>query len=349
VGLYNIWTTIINLESGMDIVFTEEQEMLRASARDFLEKECTEDIVTEIEAGRLGYSPDLWRKITELGWLGLVFPEQYGGSEMNMVDLAVLYEEFGRAAFASPYTSTIVLGGMTILEVGNEIQKSDILPKLIEGEVIIAAILGASDPGLEGTELNPDDISISASDDGKGYLLNGVKLFVHNAGIADYFLVPARTGSGKNLADNITLFLVDTHSPGLIVTRLTTIPGDNQCEVIFNNVRISNDSIIGKPDEGWLPLSRSMRIAEVMMASQMLGAGERLYKDSEEDFMTRLESGIPDDIKQHNEEYLANLKHDIDVCRQITYQAANKLVEGKSFNFKGSITGNWRKYTHQNA
>lgn len=331
----------------MDVSFTEEQEMLRASARDFLEKECTEEIIAEVETGRLGYSPDLWEKITELGWLGLVFPEQYGGSEMNLVDLAVLYEEFGRAEFASPYTSTIVLGGLTILESDTDSQKSDILPKLIEGKVIIAAVLGASDPGLEGTELNPHDITISASVDGEDYRLNGVKLFVHNAAIADYFLVPARTGSGNNPEDGITLFLVDANSPGLNITRLTTISGDNQCEVIFNDVIVSADNIIGELNNGWAPLVRSMRIAEVMMSSQMLGAGERLYKDSEEDFMTRLESGIPDDVKQHNEEYLANLKQDIDVCRQITYRAANKLAEGESFDFEGSITDNWRKYADQ--
>ncbi|MFC1947300.1 acyl-CoA dehydrogenase family protein [Chloroflexota bacterium] len=333
----------------MDVNFTEEQEMLRASARDFLEKECTEDVIAEVEAGRLGYSPDLWDKITELGWLGLVFSEQYGGSEMNLVDLAVLYEEFGRAAFASPYTSTIVLGGLTILEVGNDRQKSDILPKLIEGEAIIAVAISASDPGLEGTELRPDEVTISATADDEDYLLNGVRLFVHNAGIADYLLVPARTRSCNDPENGITLFLVNANSPSLNITRLTTIPGDNQCEVIFNNVRVSIDNIIGKPDDGWAPLSRSMQIAEVMMASQMLGAGERLYRDSEEDFMTRLESGIPDDIKQHNEEYLANLKQDIDSCRRITYQAATKLAKGESFDFEGSITVNWSRYTHQNA
>lgn len=333
----------------MTINFTEEQEMLRASARDFLEKECTEDIIAEVEAGRLGYSPDLWHKITELGWLGLVFPEQYGGSEMNMVDLAVLYEEFGRAAFASPYTSSIILGGLIILQAGNENQKSDLLPRLIEGETIIAAVLGASDPGLEGTEMNPNDITITATSDGKDSLINGVRMFVHNAAIADYFLVPARTKSGNNPEDGITLFLVDANIPGVIVTRLTTILGDNQYEVIFDNVRVGIDNIIGIPDEGWAPLSRSMQIAEVMMASQMLGAGERLYKDSEEDFMTRMESGIPDDIRQHNEEYLANLKKDIENCRQSTYEAAKKLAEGESFDFEESITRNWSRYTNQNA
>ena len=240
--LYNDWTARDglninrNLGWSMDISFTEEQEMLRASARDFLEKECTEDVIAEVEAGKLGYSPDLWNKITELGWLGLVFPEQYGGSEMNLVDLAVLYEEFGRAAFASPYTSSVVLGGLIILAIGSDSQKSDILPKLIEGEVIIAATLSASDRGLEGTELSPDAVSISVIADGEDYLLNGVRLFVHNAGIADYFLVPARTGSGNNPENEITLFLVDASSPGLNITQLTTIPGDNQCEVIFDDV-----------------------------------------------------------------------------------------------------------------
>ena len=176
-----------------------------------------------------------------------------------------------------------------------------------------------------------------------------IKSSFDDAGIAYYLLVPARTGSGNNPDDGITLFLVDAKTPGLNIVQLTTIPGDNQCEVIFDNVRISAEHIIGKQDEGWAPLSRSMKIAEVMMSSQMLGAGERLYKDSEEDFMTRLESGVPDDIKQHNEEYLTNLKQDIDVCRRITYQAANRLAEGESFDFEGSITANWRKYTHQNA
>ena len=333
----------------MDVNFTEEQEMLRASARDFLEKECTEDIIAEVEEGRLGYSPDLWDKITELGWLGLVFPEQYGGSEMNLVDLAVLFEEFGRAAFASPYTSTIIFGGLTILEAGSDGQKSDLLPKMIEGKIFIAAAIGASDPGLEGTELRPDNVTISATADGEDYLLNGERLFIHNAGIADYFLVPTRTNANNYAQDGITLFLVDANSPGLKITRLSTILGDNQCEVIFDNVRIRIDNIIGKIHEGWVPLSRSMQIAEVMMASQMLGAGERLYKDSEEDFMTRLESGIPEDVKQYNEEYLVNIKNDIDSCSRITYQAARKLVEGESFDFEGSIIGNWSKYAHQNA
>jgi alkylation response protein AidB-like acyl-CoA dehydrogenase len=333
----------------MDISFTEEQEMLRASARDFLEKECTEEVIAEVETGKLGYSPDLWHKISELGWLGLVFPEQYGGSEMNMVDLAVLYEEFGRAAYASPYTSTMVIGGLTILAVNNNRLKSDILPKLIEGEAIIATTLSASDPGLEGLESTPDSVTITANTDGDNYLLSGARLFVHNAGIADYFLVPARMQSVNNPKDGITLFLVEAESPNLRITRLTTIAGDNQYEVIFDNVRVRTDNIIGKPGEGWASLSRSMQIAEVMMAAQMLGAGERLYQDSEEDFMTRLESGIPDDIKQHNEEYLANLKHDINACRLITYQAAKKLAEGESFDFKGSITMNWSRYAQQNA
>ncbi len=333
----------------MEISFTEEQEMLRASARDFLEKENTEDVINDVETGNLGYSPDLWNKIAGLGWLGLVFPEQYGGSEMDLIDLAVLYEEFGRAAFSSPYTPTIVLGGLTILEAGSDTQKSEILPELVEGRKIIASVLGASDPGLEGTELSPDKVTISAETDGENYLINGIKLFVHNAGVADYFLVPARTQTGNNPEDGITLFLVDAESPGITVTRLTTIPGDNQYEVIFDNVRAAADNIIGDLHGGWAPLHRSMQIGEVMMASQMLGAGEKLLRDSEDDFATRIESGIPDDVKEYNEEYLDKLKQDIEGCRQTIYQAARKLADGEPFDFENNITLSWGSYARQNA
>ena len=104
----------------MDFEYAEEQEMLRASAREFLEKECTESVIKEVQESGLGYSPEVWKKIADLGWLGLVYPEQYGGAGMNVIDLAVLYEEFGRVMFPSSYMSTVVLGGLTILEAGSD-------------------------------------------------------------------------------------------------------------------------------------------------------------------------------------------------------------------------------------
>src|SRR4030043_2032447 len=111
----------------MDFTYTEEQEMLRKSARDFLAKECTERFVRDMEKDEKGYSPELWRKIAELGWLGLIYPEKYGGTDGIITDMAVLYEEFGRSMFPSPHLSTVVLCGLTILNAGSEAQKTELL------------------------------------------------------------------------------------------------------------------------------------------------------------------------------------------------------------------------------
>jgi alkylation response protein AidB-like acyl-CoA dehydrogenase len=328
----------------MGLNFTEEQEMLKASARDFLEKEYTESVVRETEASDLGYSPDLWRKIADLGWLGLVYPEQYGGTGMNVVDLAVLCEEFGRAMFPSPYLSTIVLSGLTILEAGNEKQKSDLLPRVIKGETLIALALSEPGSSQEGMVWSPEGVTISAIPDGDDYRLDGVKFFVHDANIASIFLVPARTRAGRHPEDGITLFLVDAGSPGISVTRLATTAGDNQCEVIFSKVHVPRGNIIGKLNGGWAPLSRSIQFGTVLLSAQMLGAGERLLELSIEDYETRIQSEMPAEVKRYNEEYLAHLQHDIDDCRWTVYQAARKLARGEPCDFEMTVVKSWSSY-----
>jgi alkylation response protein AidB-like acyl-CoA dehydrogenase len=334
----------------MDFSFTEEQEMLRASARDFLEKECPEDVIKDVEAGNLGYSPDLWRKIADLGWLGLVYPEQYGGAGMNIIDLAVLYEGIGQAMFPSPYMSTVVLGGLTILEAGNDKQKSEILPRIIEGDEIIALALGQSESSWEGMEWGPEDVETLATADGDDYLIDGAKLFVHDANIASTFLVPARTKTGGNPEDGITLFLVDAGSPGIIVTRIATTAGDNQCEAIFNKVRVSRENIVGELHGGWAPLWRSIQIGTIMLSAQMLGAGQQMLKASVEDYDTRIQSGdIPAGVEEFNEDYLARMRYYVDGCQKATYLAASKLAEGEPCDFEMTVVKGWSSYAHENA
>jgi len=328
----------------MNFELTEEQEMLRAAARDFLEKECTESVIKEVEEGSRGYSPDLWKKIADLGWLGLVYPEQYGGSGMNLIDLTVLYEEFGRGMFASPYLSTIVLSGLTILEAGSEKQKSDILPGIIEGKDIIALALSEPDSSSDGMVWTPESVTLSAVADGDDYLIDGTKLFIHYANVASTFLVPARTKAGNNKEDGITLFLVDTESPGISVARLATITADNQCEVIFNRVRVPRESIIGELHGSWAPLSRSMQIGTVMLSAQMLGSGERLLQLSAEDYDARSEAGIPDEIDKYNKEFLSNLQKYLEECRQAIYQAASKLAKGEPCDFETTVVKGWMSY-----
>ena len=120
----------------MDLGLDEQQEMLRSFAQDFLEKECPEQLVRDLEEDEKGYSPELWRKMAEQGWMGLIIPEQYGGAGMNLCELVVLLEEFGRALVAGPYIPTVVLGGVPILEAGSQAQKAQFLPRIASGDLI---------------------------------------------------------------------------------------------------------------------------------------------------------------------------------------------------------------------
>ena len=125
----------------MDFALTEEQEMLKRQAQEFLENECPKTLVREMEEDEKGYSPELWDKIIELGWLGLPFPEKYDGMEMSFLDLTVVLEEMGRALVPGPFIPTVVLGGFSILEAGTEEQKRGLLPQIADGELIMTMAL----------------------------------------------------------------------------------------------------------------------------------------------------------------------------------------------------------------
>jgi len=334
----------------MDFTFTEEQEMLRTSARDFLETECTEKLVREVEDGDSSYSSELWKKIADLGWLGLVYPEQYGGAGMNVIDLAVLYEEFGRAMFPGPHLSTVVLGGMTVLEAGSDAQKADILPKIADGSKIVALALTEPESAWDMKKTwDPEGVSVSATADGDNYVINGTKLFVHDALAADDILVVTRTKTGGNAADGITLFLVDAKSPGVKVTPLLTIAGDKQCEVVFDKVKVSKANIIGKLDSGWVPLSKAMQVATVMLCAQMLGAGQRLLELAVDYAKTRIQFDMPIGINQYIQEHCVFLLRDVNGGRWSTYLAAWKLAQGEPCDFEVSVAKAWGSDAHEHA
>ncbi len=207
----------------IDFSLSEEQEMLKTSAREFLEKECPESLVRKTQTNRKGYSPELWKKISELGWLGIMFPQKYGGIEGNALDMMVIHEEIGRALFPSPYLSTVVLCGNTILESGSEEQKKEFLPGIIDGRLILSLALTEPESSWDGKPYEPEGITVKAKAAGDDYIIDGVKLFVHDAHIADYILCVTRTQNEGPHEDGITLFLVDARSPGISITILDTL------------------------------------------------------------------------------------------------------------------------------
>ena len=149
----------------MDFSLNKDQEKLKTMAHDFLEKECPEAVVRQMEIDERGYSPELWRKIAELGWLKISIPEKYGGTGGNAVDLMVLHEEMGRALFPSPHLSTVVLCGHTILDVGSEEQKKEFLPKIVHGELILAMALTEPESSWDDKAWDPEGVTVKAVPD----------------------------------------------------------------------------------------------------------------------------------------------------------------------------------------
>ncbi len=203
----------------MEFVLNEEQDMLKTMARDFLEKECPKTLVRELMASDSGHSAELWKKMAEVGWLGLTIPEQYGGAGMTFRDLTVLCEEMGRAMLPGAFLSSLVLAGMPILDAGSDQLKQEMLPKLCRGEAVFTAAVAEEDG-----DFWAEGVQMQAIRQGNEYVLNGSKLFVPDAGAADYILVAARTGRrGGNPEDGITLFLVDTSEWGVYIAPLQTM------------------------------------------------------------------------------------------------------------------------------
>jgi len=225
----------------LDYEYSEEQLMLKKGARDFLEKECPKSLIRKMEEDEKGYSPELWKKMAELGWMGLIFPEEYDGMGGDFLDLVILLEEMGRAILPAPFISTVVCGGLPIMEFGTEEQKREFLPKIANGELIISFAMNEFSD-----HYTASGIHLRTIYEGENPVLFGMKLFVPYAHIADYLLCIARTDEEEDAEHGITLFLVDAKDPAIYYELLNTIGSDKQCEVAVQGVGVPTNNIVGE-------------------------------------------------------------------------------------------------------
>ncbi len=330
----------------MNFELDEEQVMLKTSARDFLEKECPKELVREImEDDEKGYSPELWKKMAELGWLGLSYPEEYGGADFTFLDLAVLLEECGRALVPGPLVPTVIHVGHTILAAGNEEQKKDILPRMINGELILTLAYMEENGSLEASGM-----TVKAEKSGDNYVINGTKLFVPDANVADYILCVARTTDGANKEDGITLFLVDANSEGIQVELLKTMTGEKLCEVVFNNVSVPAKNVIGEPDKGW-PVVERMKCEALVAESAWMTGGARWALDTTIDYAKeRIAFERPIGSFQAIQHKLANIALEVEGSTSIMYYAAWAITENApDVPMAASMAKAWCGETYKHA
>lgn len=320
----------------MDFALGEEQEMMRKMARDFLEKECPKTLVREMEEDEKGYSPQLWKKMAELGWMGLVFPEEYSGEGLGFLDLAVIIEEMGRALVPAPYLSTVVYSGLTILAAGTDEQKRELLPKIAKGDLIVA--LALTEPSAS---WDASGVSVKAVPEGDSFVISGTKLFISDAHIADYLLCVARTKDETDKEKGVTLFLVDAKSPGIKLIPLKTIASDRQFEVVFDKVKVPKKDIVGEIDKGWGLVKDMMLRGALAQCALMVGGAQQVLEMTVNYAKERVQFGRPIGSFQAIQHKCADMATEVDGCRYITYQAAWKMTEGLPCALDVSMAKAW--------
>jgi alkylation response protein AidB-like acyl-CoA dehydrogenase len=302
----------------MDFGFNQEQELLRATARKFLENECTSEFVRARMAEPAGVTDEFWAKLAEQGWLGLIYPEEFGGTGLGFIDLTVLMEEMGRAVMPGPFFSTVLQGGLTILEAGSATQKKAWLGKISAGEA--KATLAFTEPNAR---WDAAAVTVTAREAGGKFTLSGTKLFVLDAHLADVLVVVARTREGKRPEEGLSLFLVPKTAKGLDVKLLPTMDQTRKlCEVTFADVVVGADALLGAKDGAWAPLARVLDRATVALCAEMCGGAQRVLDMTTEYAKIRMAFGKPIGSYQGVKHKAADMLVEIENAKSLTYYAA---------------------------
>lgn len=301
----------------MDFSFTEEQDMLRISARDFLAKECPKSKVREMDKDERGYDPQMWLSMAELGWMGLIFPEEYGGMAANFMDLVILMEEMGRNILPGPYFSTIALCALPLLEYGDSYQKTKFLQQIAKGEAVWTFALAEASGKYRASE-----VKLRALLEGTNYVLKGYKLFVTDAHVADYILVVSRTGEGNSPDEGITLFIVDAKEPNVKMEAIPTIGGDRQFKISFDSVVVPQDNILGQINNGWDIVDFILQRAAVLKCAEISGACQAVLDITSGYAKERIQFDRPIGSFQAVQHKLADMLIDVEAVQYLLYQAA---------------------------
>ncbi len=306
----------------MDILPTEEEQMLKNVAREFLEAEVSTALVREMELDGLGYPPALWKQMAELGWLGMSIPEQYGGQGLPITYLGLILQEAGRVMAPVPLHSTMV-AALTIATEGSDQQKQDILPAVSDGNMVLTWAVHERD-----ARLIPEAMELEAKVDGDGWVLNGTKMFVDNFVVAERCLVAARTSPASGANQGISLFLVDPNGNGVNQTALVTLAKDKQSRVDFKDHRIGRAALVGEVDQGWPLVEGMLDRATALICCQMVGAARKDAEMAIEYAKNRVAFGRPIGSFQSVQHMLADMLLHVDGGEMLTFEALWKMDEG---------------------
>jgi alkylation response protein AidB-like acyl-CoA dehydrogenase len=305
----------------LDLEFDQEQELLRQTARDVLARHCSLDVVRAMEDDPVGYPPELWTQLGALDLIGLLLPEEYGGSGMSLVEGVALYQELGRALAPVPHFVSAVLGGGVLAAAGSAAQKDQWLRAVASGEAILTPAWLEPDNGFSSR-----GVEARATANGSGFRLDGVKRHVAYASAADRLVVLARTGETDDAVD---LFLVEPTAPGVTLRQQFSVASDTQYEVTLAGVAVAEEDRIGPAGSGWSTWQQALEPGLVLLGAHAVGGARYALEITTQYSLDRRQFDKPLGAFQALAHYLADAVTNLDGAEQLVHEAAWAGASGR--------------------
>ena len=302
----------------MDLSLNDTQQLIQDSARDFVRGACDRDVLLKLDRNPAALMDGIWRQMSELGWTGMAIPEQYGGTGNSMTDVAVLFEELGTGPVPGPLFSSAVLCARILVEAAGESAKKAWLPPIASGERVFALALTEAQYGW-----SADSVRTTATNEREGYVLNGMKVFVHDALYASDLVVAARIEG----AAGVSLFHVDAKAPGVAIRTLEGFL-TGMCEVTFENARVSGSDLIGTPDAAGDALDRATLAVTPVLCAYKVGGCKTVFDMSVNYARERTQFGQSIGRFQRVQDHIIHIVNYLDAARWTTYEALWKLDSG---------------------
>jgi acyl-CoA dehydrogenase len=315
----------------MALVLSDEQIMLRDNARGFLSKKAPIAHLRHLRDTHDadGFSRPLWKDFVEMGWAGILVPQEYGGLGLGHVEAGVVMEELGRTLTPSPFLSTAILAANALARAGNEKQKSEYLSRIVAGDLIGTLAVD------ESAKHRPDKTAMAATRSGNGFILNGAKTFVLDGHVANLFIVAARTAGTPGETKGVTLFLVDSTAKGIRAERTPMVDTHNAARVTFDNVNVGADHVLGKVDAGWDALEGTLNVGRAVVAAELMGAADEAFTRTVGYLRERKQFGRLIGEFQALQHRAAYLYCELEVSRSAVLKALQMLDD--SFETAGAI------------
>ena len=307
----------------MALALNEEQTLLRDSARGLITDKAPVSHFRGLRDAndKDGFSRDLWKTFGEMGFTGLLVPEEFGGSGLGCVEAGIVAEEIGHTLMPSPFLASAVLAASALTRAGSKAQKSEYLPKIADGSTIGALAID------EGGKHRPQTIRLKAARSGNGFKLSGAKAFVVDGHVADLLVVAARTAGGDSDAKGITLFLVDPKAKGVEIERTAMVDAHNAARITFKDAEVTADNVLGEVDQGGAVLGGVLNIGRAVVASEMLGAGDESFSRTLQYLKERKQFGKLIGEFQVLQHRISHLYIELEITRAVILKALQTLDE----------------------